>query len=373
MPAERAVPSRVERPSPLPKGHYLVPSSLPPPFGVNGLFDWSLPHSSNSSGSSRSSSSGRTTLLRHRQFSKTPRSVRNWIHRQKQHPPRNDSPGIDVLSISSSSTSKTLAPPLFAPTSSPAPTEDDCHASLPTPVSSPIRTTKQAPATPRQSPPQFSKPLKRVPASPRTQKLDPPRPVPVPHPKPDISQTDDIETSSQVSYQTATSVAGTGNVDADMYSRRKAGGERANVAGVGDTAMGEGRSKGMGKGKGKGRFEYEEEDEGEEGEGDGQSEGEGEGEGESESENENENEGEGEEFEEFDEGEEGFVDEEGQEEGDSQGELESAGPDGNEEESDVWSELSDNGRMRGPEYLDLAAKVDRIVSKPKGSAIQESV
>ncbi|KAG8708255.1 hypothetical protein FRC09_001358 [Ceratobasidium sp. 395] len=58
MPAERAVHSqRLHRPSPLPKSHYAIPKRLPSPFGVNELFDWSSSRPLAHADSSQSTSS----------------------------------------------------------------------------------------------------------------------------------------------------------------------------------------------------------------------------------------------------------------------------------------------------------------------------
>ncbi|KAG8787292.1 hypothetical protein FRC12_015719 [Ceratobasidium sp. 428] len=149
MPAERAVHSqRLHRPSPLPKSHYTIPKRLPSPFGVNELFDWSssrpLAHANSSQSTSRS-------------------------------------PVPDVISISSSGTR-----PLFTPSSSPPYTAPAIGRegsivlqSLPTPATSPTRSTRKLPPT---ALPQVIKPPLENPvllAHHEKRRLESPSPVPL--------------------------------------------------------------------------------------------------------------------------------------------------------------------------------------------------
>ncbi|KAG8711582.1 hypothetical protein FRC08_015718 [Ceratobasidium sp. 394] len=162
MPAERTVKCHSSRPSPLPKGRYAIPSSLPPPFGIDTLFDWSTSHQSNYSGSVRSNRTDRGALHRCPQRGKTSPSVRSWV--EKQHSPSTGKRALsEVASTISISTGTGSQRPLFVP-DSPTLTDAETLSSnaasthLPTPAPSPVRTGKPPKPNPSQPKPQSHPP-----------------------------------------------------------------------------------------------------------------------------------------------------------------------------------------------------------------------
>ncbi|QRV84458.1 hypothetical protein RhiJN_26527 [Ceratobasidium sp. AG-Ba] len=137
MPVERANISQSPRASPLPKRHYIIPSSLPPLFGINNLFDWSTGRSSSYSVSAQSSQSV-TTI--------TSPSVRGWVEKQQPSTAQKHKSTPEtssVLDISESTTSQRLLFTLSSPAYSTEGVPKPAH-SLPTPIASPVWALKES-------------------------------------------------------------------------------------------------------------------------------------------------------------------------------------------------------------------------------------
>ncbi|QRV96138.1 hypothetical protein RhiJN_24156 [Ceratobasidium sp. AG-Ba] len=120
MPVERVVTSPSVRASPLRKGHYVIPSSLPPPFGVNELYDWSTPRSSSCFGSARSSRSATTepkAFQRYYHRNITSPSVRGWVEKQRSPAAQKRKFTQEKTSILDFSDNTTSERPLFMPSS----------------------------------------------------------------------------------------------------------------------------------------------------------------------------------------------------------------------------------------------------------------
>ncbi|KAG9076944.1 hypothetical protein FRC06_009200 [Ceratobasidium sp. 370] len=166
MPAQHINSSPSACTTPLPKGHYTVPNALPPAFGVDERFDWSLLRTPVSS-SSRSSSTGHSTFRRFQH--KTSRSVRSWVEDQQSCVGTKDYAPSDILSISSTTTKSPPTQPLFAPSRSPTPAKPgSSQVSLQlrsTPLSTPsplfAPPTPPAPSTPPGLPAPSSSPEHR--------------------------------------------------------------------------------------------------------------------------------------------------------------------------------------------------------------------
>ncbi|KAG8717686.1 hypothetical protein FRC09_013895 [Ceratobasidium sp. 395] len=142
MPAQRIGRSRSNRSTPLPEGHYGIPRTLPPSFGVDELFNWSsrrLP-SSSSSGTSSTPSVFKRYHQKVSSSSKLSTSVRTWVDGQDTlASPSKNNDSSDVISIASTTADER---PLFLPTHSPAPSKSGSSRvplQLATPDPSPIK------------------------------------------------------------------------------------------------------------------------------------------------------------------------------------------------------------------------------------------
>ncbi|KAG9090718.1 hypothetical protein FRC06_000912, partial [Ceratobasidium sp. 370] len=117
MPVYRFIRTSSDRPTPLPKGHYFIPSALPPAYGVDARFDWSPGRASRV----RSSAASLPTVLRHTQ-QRALSPVRDWIEESSKH---KHTTLPDVISISSAGSEIAgelhRTPPSFALASSPTP------------------------------------------------------------------------------------------------------------------------------------------------------------------------------------------------------------------------------------------------------------
>ncbi|KAG8786179.1 hypothetical protein FRC12_016844 [Ceratobasidium sp. 428] len=136
MPVDRVL-RPISRSSPLPKGRYTIPSTLPPAFGVSELYDWSA---KTSSSSSRSSSAGHSTFQRHSEKRGASASVRTWVDDQGIHSPGGSVRHEHSPSISAADTRTRR--PLFAPSRSPTPSKrgsSQVPLQLPSPAPSPLK------------------------------------------------------------------------------------------------------------------------------------------------------------------------------------------------------------------------------------------
>ncbi|KAG8701231.1 hypothetical protein FRC09_005490 [Ceratobasidium sp. 395] len=331
MPVERAMqPRRLLRPSPLPKTRYVIPKRLPEPYGVDELFDWSSSKTPGHAVSSRPASAGsnRPAFRRHHQRSKSP-LVQSWVDSLNEKDPvlktqKKPLPArSDIVSISSSSSAR----PLFTPSSSPPPTDQTTFTAplpLPTPAPSPPRIASKLPAV---SPPTIDRRSNKTPSSSLLSSSAGARPE-QPRPK-------HLETKIP---QKPRDVFGANDEYEDLEAWA------AQESGRKGEAIMETQRKWKGKAKEGSENAFQEidvdKDEGGENVAPDQYNGESH-EGESES-----SDGDGE-------------SDSDSEDGDKkEGESVTEGP------SDTSSEIGDDGRMRGPVYLDLAAKADRFSTKP---------
>ncbi|KAG8701060.1 hypothetical protein FRC08_004305 [Ceratobasidium sp. 394] len=200
MPADRVLRSPSNRSTPLPKGRYTIPGSLPPAFGVSELFDWSTARTSTSTVASRSPSVGHSTFKRHSQ-KQTPSSVRARAKAQGSHSPSNDCSHIFGIATTANEQ------PLFAPTryDSPTPTKrgsSQVPLQLPSPILSPLKAQPKLRPTTTAS--------EKVAPQSSTRRITSPSMSPAPVPRPsaaryrqdiheesgDVSETSDVEVLS---------------------------------------------------------------------------------------------------------------------------------------------------------------------------------
>ncbi|KAG8688847.1 hypothetical protein FRC11_004666, partial [Ceratobasidium sp. 423] len=143
MPASRStIFGPMNRFSPLARANYTIPPSLPAPYGVTGLYDWSAPTPSSQASSmpATPSSLSVSSYVKHRCVSslhhKSRRSVDSTSSRSITVSPPSDT-SSDVLDLTSPS-SQAASLPLFRPSSSPTPIKrGSSKVSLPLPNSSP--------------------------------------------------------------------------------------------------------------------------------------------------------------------------------------------------------------------------------------------